>query len=114
MWLVLGGFMWLRFLPVLYLFLLSQTSLGQQQAIEVPVENVTEGSPLEATGKVLIRETVAGNELNSLWEGENVVARNISNKPILLLICSLDAVGPRAGMKAVSRRSWTSSFTSAC
>lgn len=87
----------LRFLPLFCLFLLSQTSLGQQQASEVPVENVTEGSPLEATGKVLVQETVAGNEVNSSWEGENVVAKNISNKPILLLICSIGAVGPRAG-----------------
>lgn len=50
-------------------------------------------APIEATGTLSVRETVVGNQVESLWE-ENVVAKNISNKPILLLIGVLEAGGP--------------------
>ena len=88
--------MWLRFLPFLFLLLLSQASAMQQEPIDVPFESAgIVGSPIEVTGNITVQETVAGNEVSSLWL-ENVVARNISNKPILLLVGVLDAVGPRS------------------
>src|SRR5438270_10592389 len=88
--------MWFRSLPFSCLFLLSQTSRSQQKQFDVPVDNspVAE-SPIGATGTVSVRETVAGNQVESLWE-ENVVAKNISDKPIILLIGVLDAVGPHS------------------
>jgi hypothetical protein len=93
---VLGGFMRFRLLPSFCLFLFSQAFAAQQQATTVPFDNETAaGSPIETTGKVAVRETVAGNEVESSWE-ENVVARNISNKPILLLIRDLDENGPHS------------------
>lgn len=83
-------------LPSLCLVLLSQASVAQQQAISVPFDNETAaGSPIETTGSVAVRETVTGNEVESAWE-ENVVARNISDKPILLLIGDLDETGPHS------------------
>jgi len=95
-----------RFLPFLCLLLLSQISLGQQQTIEVPFENQTgAGSPFDVTGKVLVRETIAGNQSESSWEDE-VVLKNTSDKPIVLLIAHLNAVGPhsnRANMLTIDR-----------
>jgi hypothetical protein len=89
-------FMRFRLLPSLCLFVLSQAAVAEQQAISVPFDNETPaGSPIETTGRVAVRETVAGNEVESSWE-ENVVARNISNKPILLLIGDLDENGPHS------------------
>lgn len=71
--------MWLRFLPFLFLLLLSQASAMQQEPIDVPFENAgIVGRPIEVTGNITVQETVAGNEVSSLWV-ENVVARNISN-----------------------------------
>jgi hypothetical protein len=87
---------WYRVLPVLCLFLLAQVSRSQQKAIDVPFDDTPVAeSPIEATGTLSVRETVAGNQVESLWN-ENVVAKNISNKPILLLIGVLDAVGPHS------------------
>jgi len=86
--------MWFRVLPLLCLFLLSRASRGQQKAIDVPFDStLVADSPIEATGTLSVRETVVGNQVESLWEG-NVVAKNISNKPILLLIGVLEAGGP--------------------
>jgi len=59
-------------------------------AVPVAAQNIT-----AVSGNITVQETVAGNEVSSLWV-ENVVARNISNKPILLLVGVLDAVGPRS------------------
>lgn len=88
--------MWLRFLPFLFLFLLPQAFPMQQEPIDVPFENAEiVGNPIEVSGKITVQETVAGNEVSSLWV-ENVVARNVSNKAILLLVGILDAVGPRS------------------
>jgi len=85
--------MWLRLLPLLCIVLPS-TSLAQQKVIEVPFDNTAvSGSPIEVTGKVLVQETIAGNQVRSAWE-ENVTAKNISPKPILLLLGILDAIGP--------------------
>lgn len=88
--------MWLRVLPFLCLFLLSQVSRSQQKEIDVPFDDTTvSGSPFEVSGKLSVRETVAGNEVQSSWE-ENVTAKNISQKPIVLLVGILDAVGPHS------------------
>jgi len=88
--------MWFRVLPLLCLFLLSRASRGQQKAIDVPFDStLVADSPIEATGTLSVRETVVGNQVESLWEG-NVVAKNISNKPILLLIGVLEAGGPHS------------------
>jgi hypothetical protein len=87
--------MWLRVLPFLYLLLLSQASRSQQKAIDVPFDStLLAESPIEATGTLSVRETVLGNQVQSLSE-EDVVAKNMSNKPILLLMIGiLEAVGP--------------------
>jgi hypothetical protein len=91
-----GGRMWFRVLPFLCLFLLAQVSRSQQKAIDVPFDNLPIAeSPIEATGTLSVRETVVGNQVNSVWT-ENVVAKNISNKPIVFLVGVLDAVGPRS------------------
>jgi hypothetical protein len=85
-----------RVLPFLCLFFLVQVSRSQQKAIDVPFDNAPVAeSPIEATGTLSVRETVTGNQVQSLWK-EDVVAKNISNKPILLLIGVLDAVGPHS------------------
>jgi hypothetical protein len=88
--------MWFRVLPLLCLFLLSQASRSQQKVIDVPFDStLVAGSPIQATGTLSVLETVVGNQVQSLWD-ENVVAKNISNKPILLLIGVLEAVGPHS------------------
>jgi hypothetical protein len=88
--------MWFRILPSLWLFLLLQASVAQQEAINVPFDNETvAGSPIEVTGKVSVREMVAGNEVESSWEMD-LVAKNVSDKPILLLVGDLDAIGPHS------------------
>ena len=87
--------MWLRLLALLCLVLLSSRSLAQQTPIDIPFEDTSvAGSPIEVTGKISVREMIAGNKM-SWWE-ENVNARNISNKPILLLIGSLVEIGPHS------------------
>lgn len=69
-------------------------SFAQQQPIDVPFEDAAlTASPVTATGKISLRETVAANELNSSWE-QNVSATNRSTKSILLLIGDLEAIGP--------------------
>ena len=89
-WIGVGRiFMWLRLLALLCLVLLSSRSLAQQTPIDIPFEDTSvAGSPIEVTGKISVREMIAGNQVTSRWE-ENVNARNISNKPILLLIGDL-------------------------
>ena len=77
--------MGLRFLPLLWLFFMVQASLAQQQAINVPFDyTTTPGIPLEVTGKISVQETITANQVKSSWE-KNVIAKNITNKPILLL-----------------------------
>ena len=86
----------LLILPALCLTLLSHASLGQQKVIDVPFDKTAApGSPFEVTGKVSVQETIAGNEVSSMWE-QNVTAKNISDKPIVMLIGILDAVGPHS------------------
>jgi len=88
--------MWLRLLALLCLVLLSSRSLAQQTPIAIPFEDTSvAGSPIEVTGKISVREMIAGNQVTSRWE-ENVNARNISNKPILLLIGELVEIGPHS------------------
>lgn len=53
------------------------------------------GSPIELTGKISVDETIAANQVKSVWE-RNVTAKNISAKPILLLVGDLDAIGPHS------------------
>jgi hypothetical protein len=75
---------------------MSSTALTQQNAIAVPFDNTTvAGSPIEVTGNLSVREVIAGNEVESWWEG-SVVGKNISNKPILLLIGDFTEIGPHS------------------
>ena len=86
--------MW--FLSFLSVVLLSQVLLSQQKQIDVPLEDAGElGKPIEVTGKISVAETIAGNEVRSSWV-ENVTGKNVSRKPILLLIGILDATGPHS------------------
>ena len=86
--------MWFRVLPFFCLFFLSQTSRSQQKTIDVPFDStMVAENPIQATGTLSVREAVLGNQVQSLWE-QNVVAKNLSNKPVLLLIGVLEAVGP--------------------
>jgi hypothetical protein len=85
-----------RLLSFLSVVLLSQVLLSQQKVIDVPFEDAGElGKPIEVTGKISVAETFAGNEVRSWWV-ENVTGKNVSTKPILLLIGILDAVGPHS------------------
>lgn len=71
-------------------------SFAQQEPIDVPFDDAAlTASPVTATGKLSVRETVAANEVKSSWE-ENVSATNRSTKSILLLIGDLDAIGPHS------------------
>lgn len=64
--------------------------------IDVPFDStLVADSPIELTGKISVQETITGNQVKSLWE-KNVTAKNISAKPILLLVGDLDAIGPHS------------------
>ena len=86
----------LRFLVLICYLSVSPVSFAQQEPIDVPFDDAAlTGSPITATGKISVRETVAANEVKSSWE-ENVSAANRATKPILLLIGDLDAIGPHS------------------
>jgi hypothetical protein len=85
-----------RFLALLFLFFRCIASLAHQEAVDVPFDGtVVAGSPIEVTGKISVQESVAGNQVKSVWE-KNVTAKNISAKPILLLVGDLVAIGPHS------------------
>jgi hypothetical protein len=85
-----------RFLALLFVFFRCIASVAQQEAVDVPFDGtVVVGSPIELTGRVSVQETIAGNEVKSSWE-RNVTAKNISPKPILLLVGDLVAIGPHS------------------
>jgi hypothetical protein len=82
----------LRFFALFCWLSLSSASFAQQEPIDVPFEDAAlTASPITATGKISVRETVAANEVKSSWE-ENVDATNRSTKSILLLIGEFDAI----------------------
>jgi hypothetical protein len=86
----------LRFFVLFCWLSLSSPSVAQQEPIDVPFDDAAlTASPITATGKVSVRETVAANEVKSSWEW-NVDATNISTKSVLLLIGELDAIGPHS------------------
>jgi hypothetical protein len=86
----------LRFFVLFCWLSLSSPSVAQQEPIDVPVDDAAlTASPITATGKVSVRETVAANEVKSSWE-ENVDATNRSTKSILLLIGEFDAISPHS------------------
>jgi hypothetical protein len=65
-------------------------------ALVVPIEDKSgPGSPLQISGHVSFVETVIANKVTSS-RSENVKARNISDKPILLLVASLEDAGPKS------------------
>jgi hypothetical protein len=80
------------FLCVLCLVQLSAAQ--HKERINVPfVDNTLQGSPFElTTGRVVLEETAAGNQLQSSW-GEKVAVKNTSEKPILLVVATLSLVG---------------------
>jgi len=66
---------------------------AQDDAINVPLTDATVGtSPFEVHGSALIHEVVLGNQLEWSW-GENVVVKNVSDKPVLLLMATLAEAG---------------------
>jgi hypothetical protein len=86
----------LRFFVLFCWLSLSSPSLAQQEPFDVPFDDAAlTASPITATGKISVRETVAANEVKSSWE-ENVDATNRSTKSILLLIGDFDAIGPHS------------------
>jgi len=65
--------------------------------VVVPVEDESgPGSPLQVSGHASFLETVNANELTSS-RSEEVRARNISGKPILLFVASFEDAGPKSG-----------------
>jgi hypothetical protein len=86
----------LRFFVLFCWLSLSSAFFAQQEPIDVPFDDAAlTASPITATGKISVRETVAANEVKSSRE-ENVSATNRSTKSILLLIGELDAISPRS------------------
>jgi hypothetical protein len=82
----------LRFFLSFCWLLFSSVSFAQQEPIDVPFDDAALAeTPITATGKISVRETVAGNEVNASWE-ENVDATNRATKSILLLIGTFGAV----------------------
>jgi hypothetical protein len=80
-------------LALLCLLCLAQVSASQPEPIRVSfVDETGTGSPIKATGQISLREVVAANQLGFSW-GEKVLAKNISSKPVLLLVTSLTEVG---------------------
>jgi hypothetical protein len=72
---------------------LSQSSTAQMEVITVPLTDRSgAGSPFQASGRLLLREAVHGNQLEWSW-GENVAVKNVSSKPILLFVVTLTEVG---------------------
>jgi len=73
------------------------TCAGQQAGpVVIPVDaDSGPGSPLRVSGHVSFLETLAASEVTS-FRSEDISARNISNKPILLIVSSLDVAGPRS------------------
>jgi len=86
----------LRFFALFCWLWLSSASLARQEPVDVPFEDAAlTASPITATGKISVQETVAANEVKSWWE-ENVDATNRSTKPILLVIGEFDAISPHS------------------
>jgi hypothetical protein len=65
---------------------------------EVPLTDKTPSGPLEVHGKALIHEIIAGPKLEWSW-GESVVAKNVSDKAIMLVLATLTELGrhPESG-----------------
>jgi hypothetical protein len=64
--------------------------------VTVPIEDTTmPGSPLKISGHVSFDETVVANEVTS-HRSEDVRARNMSGKPILLIVASFQEAGPKS------------------
>jgi hypothetical protein len=83
----------LRCLALSCVLCFARSFAAQQEQMNVPlIDRSSSGNPLEVTGQVLLQETVDGTQLESSW-GERVVAKNISAKPILLLVTSLTLIG---------------------
>jgi hypothetical protein len=64
--------------------------------VTVPIEDTSvPGSPLQISGHVSFDETVVANEVTS-HRSEDVRARNMSGKPILLIVASFQEAGPKS------------------
>ncbi len=64
--------------------------------VTVPIEDTTvPGSPLQVSGQASFDETVVANGVTS-HRSEDVTARNISAKPILLIVASFQEAGPKS------------------
>jgi len=75
-------------------------SAEQKGELVVPIEDKSEvGSPVEVSGEVSFLETPMANRV-SISRSAHVKVRNISEKPILLLVASLIDAGPRSSPEA--------------
>ena len=82
---------------VLTFFALDAHSYQNAQPIVVPIKDVSaSGSPLQVSGSVSFLEIVTGNEVTHS-RSEDISARNISDKPILLIVGSFEESGPKSG-----------------
>jgi hypothetical protein len=72
---------------------LVQSPTSQGDLINVPLTDLTgKGTPFLASGTALLRETVRGNQLEWSW-GQRLSVKNISGKPVLLLVAALTERG---------------------
>jgi hypothetical protein len=86
----------LRFFVLFCWIFLSPASIAQQEPIDVPFDDAAlTASPITATGRISVRETVAANEVKSSWDVD-VSATNHFTKSILLLIGDFEAIGPHS------------------
>jgi hypothetical protein len=80
--------------------LLGPPATGQDTAdntFQVPLLDTSVGAnPLEVRGRVLLREVAAGPELEWSW-GAKVSVKNVSDKPIALLVATLTELGRHPG-----------------
>jgi hypothetical protein len=64
-----------------------------QEVLTVPlVDKTGSDSPLEVSGRVLLRETARANELEWSWQ-DKVAIKNVSSKPILLFVATFTEIG---------------------
>ena len=68
-------------------------SSASQEVMTVPLIDKTEAtSPFRVSGRLLLRETVRGNQVEWSW-GQKLAVKNVSDKPILLFAATLTEVG---------------------
>jgi hypothetical protein len=87
---------WMSYLVISVCIGCPRIGAGQERAVVVPVQDKSEpNSPLQVSGELSFADTVIANEVETA-HSELVKVRNISDKPILLVVASLDEAGPRS------------------